>query len=129
MVLVEREVVHKMARTLSGLLERRQLPAWHDITVTSHRKSTLEMLMSVTEEMGDVIARMSLDVSQDEDESESSQVMNAASHLDKLASQSNENEEEPTIISTPNICKIFIYTFGQLTRTNRRFSDRRFSNP
>jgi hypothetical protein len=112
MVLVEREVVHKMARTLSSLLERRQLPAWHDVTVTSQRKSTLEMLMSVTEEMGDVIAQMSLDLSRDEDDIEenTSHVMNTASHLANLASQLNEQEreEEPTIILTPNICKNFL---------------------
>ncbi len=116
MVLVEREVVHKMARTLSGLLDRRHVPAWHDLTDASRRRVTLDKLMSVTEEMGFVISKMSKGITRDvsdDDDDESDE--KRASRDEKTNFKSSEEDEErkgPTYIVTPNICKILMVFFN-----------------
>ena len=105
-----------MARTLSGLLDRRHVPAWHDLTDASRRRVTLDKLMSVTEEMGFVISKMSKgitrDVSDDDDDDESDE--KRASRDEKTNLKSSDEDEErkgPTYIVTPNICKILMFFY------------------
>ena len=110
MVLVEREVVHKLARTLSGLLDRRHVPAWHDLTDASRRRVTLDKLMSVTEEMGFVIAKMSKGIvseisDDDDDDSDEKRTSRVKNNL--KSSDEEEDQQGPTFIVTPNICKLF----------------------
>ncbi len=109
MVLVEREVVHKMARTLSGLLDRRHLPAWHDLTDASRRRVTLDKLMSVTEEMGSVIAKMTKgiarDVSDDDDEDSDERRTSRGKNSLKSIEEEEEDHQGSTHIVTQNICK------------------------
>ncbi len=115
--MVEREVVHKIARSLSGLLDRRQLPAWHDVTDATLRKTTLQRLIGVAEEMANVVTQMSSGMKRDVLDEDDDDVR--MSKEGKTFSKNDENLE-PTYIVTPNICKIFKSFYY---RDNFRLSD------
>lgn len=102
MILVEREVVHKLARALSGLLDRRQLASWNDISDATLRKTTSEKLLNVVEDMSNIVAKMS-----------TFGLKNDVSDYDENVAKKPTltTPFEQTSIVTKNICKSSLSSF------------------
>ena len=98
-----------MARTLSKIVDRRQLPSWRDVADASTRKTTLDKFLSVAEELSSVVAKMTTsnlkrDVIDDDDDVD-------VDGDDAEAARSKMSKKmdiaKPTLIVTQNICKYF----------------------
>ena len=108
LVLVEREVVHKLARTLSKVVDRRQLPSWRDLADAVSRKTTLAKFLSVAEELSSVVAKMTTsglkrDATDADDEDD---VDVDDGDAGRKQSTMKMDSTEPTLIVTQNICKL-----------------------